>query len=77
MKIPRILAVFFCAAAAVLALAIIKALAVSGLDKLAPVKVLVFAASTFGLIAALLDWALVRMQPGCSHRTVCCTYSAI
>ena len=60
MKIPRILAVFFCAAGAVLALAIIKALVVSGLDTLPPVKVLVFAASTIGLIAALLDWALLR-----------------
>ena len=60
MKIPRILAVFFCAAGAVLALAIFKALVVSGLDTLPPVKVLVFAASTFGLIAAMLDWALLR-----------------
>jgi hypothetical protein len=60
MKIPRILAVFICAAGAVLALAIIKALVVSGLDTLPPGKVLVFAASTFGLIAALLDWALLR-----------------
>jgi hypothetical protein len=56
MKIPRVLAVFFCAAVAALALAIIKALVVSGLDTLPPVKVLVFAASAFGLIAALLDW---------------------
>jgi hypothetical protein len=60
MKIPRILAVFFCAAAAALALAIIKALVVSGLDTLPRVKVLAFAASTFGLVAALLDWALLR-----------------
>jgi hypothetical protein len=60
MKIPRILAVFFCAAGAVLALAFIKALVVSGLDTLPPVKVVLFAASTFGLIAALLDWALFR-----------------
>ena len=60
MKIPRSLAVFFCAAAAALALAIIKALVVSGLDTLPPVKVLAFAASTFGLVAALLDWALLR-----------------
>jgi hypothetical protein len=54
------LAVFFCAAAASLALALIKALVVSGLDRLPPIKVLVFAASTFGLVAALLDWALLR-----------------
>lgn len=60
MKIPRILAVFFGAAGVVLALAIIKALVVSGLDTLPPIRVLVFAASTFGLIAALLDWALLR-----------------
>jgi len=32
----------------------------SGLDRLRPVKVLIFAASAFGLIAALLDWALFR-----------------
>ena len=42
MKIPRILAVFFCAAGAVLALAFIKALVVSRLDTLPPVKVLLF-----------------------------------
>jgi hypothetical protein len=60
MKIPRTLAVFFCAAGTALALAIIKALVVSGLDRLPPVKVLIFAASAFGLIAALLDWALFR-----------------
>lgn len=60
MKIPRTLAVFICAAGAALALAITKALLVSGLDKLPPAKLLVFAASTFGLIVALLDWALFR-----------------
>jgi hypothetical protein len=60
MKIPRTLAVFLCAAGAVLALAVIKALVLSGLGTLPPVKVLVFAASTFGLIAALVDWALLR-----------------
>jgi Domain of unknown function (DUF1963) len=60
MKLPRILTVFLCAAGAVLTLAVTKALVVSGLDTLPPVKVLVFAASTFGLIAALLDWALLR-----------------
>ena len=60
MKIPRILAVFLCAAVAILALAIIKALVVGGLNKLPPVSVMVFAASTFGLIAALIDWGLLR-----------------
>jgi len=33
---------------------------VSGLNTLPPIRVLVFAASMFGLIAALLDWALLR-----------------
>ena len=60
MGIPRILGVFLCAAGAALVLAIGKALVVRGLDTLPPVKVLVFAATTFGLIAALLDWALLR-----------------
>ena len=55
MKIPRTLAVFFCAAGAALTLTIIKALVVSGLDRLPPVKLLIFTASAFGLIAALLD----------------------
>lgn len=65
MKIPRTLAVFLCAAGALLALAILKALAVTGLHTLPPVKVLVFAVSTFGLIAALIDWALLRdLIPG-------------
>src|SRR6185369_8968435 len=60
MKIPRTVAVFLCAAGAALALAILKAVVISGLGTLPPVKVLVFAASTFGLVAALLDWALFR-----------------
>lgn len=53
-------AVFLCAAGAILALAILKALVVSGLGTLPAVKVLIFASSTFGLIAALLDWAVLR-----------------
>jgi uncharacterized protein DUF1963 len=60
MKIPRTLAVFFCAAGAALALAIINALVVSGLDRFPPPEVLSLAASAFGLIAALLNWALFR-----------------
>ena len=60
MRIPRSVAVFLCATVGILALAIIKALLVSGLHKLPPGKVLVFAASTFGSIAALIDWALLR-----------------
>ena len=65
MKIPRTLAVFLCSAGAVLALAIIKAFVVSGRNTLPPVKVLVFAGSAFGLVAALLDWGLLRdLFPG-------------
>jgi hypothetical protein len=56
----RTLAVFLCAATAALSLAIIKALVVSGLNTLPPLRVLAFAASMFGLLAALLDWALMR-----------------
>ncbi|HUS08526.1 MAG TPA: DUF1963 domain-containing protein [Bryobacteraceae bacterium] len=63
MSIPRSLAVFLCAAGAALVLAIGKASVVSGVNTLPPVKALVFAASTFGLIAALLDWALLRGWP--------------
>ena len=53
MKFPRTLVVFFCAAGAILTIAILKALLISGLDRLPPVKVLIFASTTFGLIAAL------------------------
>jgi len=60
MRIPRTLAVFLCAAGAALVLAVGKALVVSGLDKLPPVKILIFAVSSFGLVAAMLDWALLR-----------------
>lgn len=65
MKIPRALAVFFCSAVAILSVALLKALVVSGLDKLPPVKARLFASSTFGLLAALIDWALLRnLFPG-------------
>src|SRR5690349_12808939 len=60
MKVSRTFAVFLCASGAALALAIIKAVVVGGLGTLPPMRVLVFAASTFGVIAALLDWALLR-----------------
>ena len=60
MKIPRFSAVFFCAAAAILVAAVTKAMLVSGLDKLPPAKMLVFAATMFGLVAAGIDWALLR-----------------
>jgi hypothetical protein len=63
MKLPRALTVFFCAAGAALALAVAKAALTSGLDKLPAVKVLVFAASTLGAVAAMLDWALFGRQP--------------
>jgi len=64
-KIPRSLAVFLCAGGAILSLAIIKALVVSGLDTLPRANVLVFAASSFGLVAALIDWGLLRdLLPG-------------
>jgi hypothetical protein len=70
MKIPRTLAVFLCAAVAIPALAIVKALVVGGLHTLPPVNVLVFAASTFGLVAALIDWALLRdLFPGAKRRS--------
>lgn len=60
MRVPRFLVVFFCAAVAISALGFAKALFISGLEKLPPLKVMIFAASNFGLIAALLDWALFR-----------------
>ena len=56
----RSLAIFLCAAGAILALATLKALVISGLGTLPPVRVLVFASSTFAMIAALLDWAVLR-----------------
>src|SRR5687768_12525270 len=59
-EMQRTLTVFLCAAGGALAVAIIKALVVSGFDTLPPVKVLVFAASMFGLLATLLDWSLLR-----------------
>lgn len=69
MKIPRALAVFLCSAGAILALAIIKALVVSGLDTLPPAKILVFGSVTFGLIAALVDWGLLRdLFPGAKSK---------
>lgn len=60
MKIPRSLTVFLCSAGALLALALVKALLVGGLETLPPAKILTFAASTFGLVAAGIDWALLR-----------------
>jgi hypothetical protein len=60
MKMQRTLTVFLCAAAGALTLAIVKALLVSGLDRLPPVKLMVYAASMFGLLAALVDWGLIR-----------------
>lgn len=63
MTIPRGIAVLVYTTGGVLALAIAKGVVVSGLDTLPPVKVLVFAASALGAIAALLDWALLRDWP--------------
>lgn len=60
MKLPRILTVFFCAALGLFALAVLKALLISGLHTMPPVKVLVFAPSVFGLVAAMIDWAVLR-----------------
>jgi len=60
MKIPRALTVFVCSAGILVTLAILKALVVSGMDTLPPVRMLVFAGSMFGLVAALIDWGLLR-----------------
>jgi hypothetical protein len=60
MKPPRFLTVFFCAAIGILAVAVIKALIVSGLDVLPALKLLLFTSSMFGFVAAMLDWALFR-----------------
>jgi hypothetical protein len=60
MKIPRLMAVFFCSAAALLIAAVMKAALVSGVDKMPPLKMLVFASSMFGLVVAGIDWALLR-----------------
>lgn len=57
---PRFLTVFLCAAGGILLVAILKALLVSGLDRLPDRKVLVFASSTFGFVAALIDWGFLR-----------------
>ncbi|MBS1802233.1 MAG: DUF1963 domain-containing protein [Acidobacteria bacterium] len=62
MKIPRFVSVFLCGAAALLALALLKALLVSGLSALPPVKILIFASSALGLVAAMIDWALLRQR---------------
>jgi len=60
MKIPRFLAVFLCSAGALLALALLKAALVSGIHTLPSTKILIFAASSFGLVAAAIDRALLR-----------------
>ena len=56
----RTLGVFLGAAGTLLLAAVLKALLVSGMATLPPVKLLVFATSTFGLVAALIDWAVLR-----------------
>lgn len=60
MKMPRFLLVFLCGAGALLALSLLKASIISGLNTLPPAKILIFAASCFGLVAASIDWALLR-----------------
>jgi len=60
MKIPRFLSVFLCSAGALLVLALLKASLVSGLSTLPSTRILIFAASCFGLVAASIDWALLR-----------------
>src|SRR5688500_7499822 len=56
----RTLVVFLAAAGLALTVSIVKALVFSGLSTLPPVRLLIFAASMFGLLAAFLDWALLR-----------------
>jgi hypothetical protein len=60
MKTPRFLAVFLCSAGVLLAAALLKAILVNGLHTLPPAKILIFASASFGLVAAAIDWALLR-----------------
>ena len=60
MKTPRFLTVFLCSAGVLLAAALLKAFLVSGLHTLPPAKILIFACASFGLVAAAIDWALLR-----------------
>jgi len=60
MKTPRFLTVFLCSAGVLLAAALLKAFLVSGLHTLPPAKILIFASASFALVAAAIDWALLR-----------------
>ncbi|MEZ0262755.1 MAG: DUF1963 domain-containing protein [Alphaproteobacteria bacterium] len=60
MKFPRTLTVFLCATGGIFTVALCKALFIRGLDKLPPWKTMVFASLMCGVLAALVDWFLLR-----------------
>jgi len=64
MKILRTPIVFFCAAVSALTVAILKALVVGGLETMPPLRVMVFAACGFGIVAALIEWGLRDLFSG-------------
>jgi len=64
MKILKTPVVFLCAAVGALAVAVLKAFFVGGLERLPPARVLLFAACGFGIVAALIEWVLRDLFSG-------------